>query len=163
MPVTNFTIDKKARSIVLAAEFAAPVERVWQIYAVSHQLEQIWGPPEVRSTITVFEFFPGGRVLYSMTDPEGQQHHGAWRIREVEPPTRLTFDDYFTGSDAIPTPRMPICHCEFTFASTTTGTQAVYSMFFDSKADLETVVGMGVEEGFTQAANQIDGFLSTVS
>ena len=51
MPVTDITKDLEARSIVITAEFAAPVERVWQVYADPRQLERVWGPPSHPATV----------------------------------------------------------------------------------------------------------------
>ena len=42
MPVTNVTHDLETRTIAITAEFAAPVERIWQVYADPRQLEQLW-------------------------------------------------------------------------------------------------------------------------
>lgn len=47
MPVIDVTPDLDARTITINAEFAPPVERVWQIYADPRQLEKIWGPPTI--------------------------------------------------------------------------------------------------------------------
>jgi uncharacterized protein YndB with AHSA1/START domain len=33
MPVTDITPDIDARTLTIVADFAAPVERVWQVYA----------------------------------------------------------------------------------------------------------------------------------
>ena len=48
MPVTDITKDLDTRTLTITAEFAAPVERVWEIYADPRQLEQVWGPPSTR-------------------------------------------------------------------------------------------------------------------
>ena len=45
MPVVDITKDLDALTLTIVADFAAPVERVWQLYADPRQLEQVWGPP----------------------------------------------------------------------------------------------------------------------
>ena len=45
MPVIDVQKDLDQRTITITAEFAAPVERVFGIYADPRQLEKIWGPP----------------------------------------------------------------------------------------------------------------------
>jgi uncharacterized protein YndB with AHSA1/START domain len=40
MPLTNVANDAAAQTVTLTAEFDAPVERVWQLYADPRQLEQ---------------------------------------------------------------------------------------------------------------------------
>ena len=44
MPVTDVQHDLDALTLTITADFAAPVERVWQVYADPRQLERVWGP-----------------------------------------------------------------------------------------------------------------------
>lgn len=81
MPVTNITKDLDTRSLVITASFAAPVARVWQIYADPRQLERIWGPPTYPATVTEHSLTPGGRVHYFMTSPEGEKYYGGWHVQ----------------------------------------------------------------------------------
>ena len=43
MPVTAITKDLDNRTLTITADFAAPVERIWKLYADPRQLEQVWG------------------------------------------------------------------------------------------------------------------------
>jgi hypothetical protein len=43
MPVPY--IQQDLDTLTITAEFAVPVERIWQVYADPHQLERVWGPP----------------------------------------------------------------------------------------------------------------------
>ncbi|QTO37679.1 hypothetical protein J7D54_00800 [Tessaracoccus sp. MC1865] len=54
MPVTDVSRNLDEHSLTLTAEFAAPVERLWQIYADPRQLERVWARPDTRprSSIT---------------------------------------------------------------------------------------------------------------
>jgi len=38
MPVTDITKDLDNRTLTITADFAAPVERIWQLYADPRQL-----------------------------------------------------------------------------------------------------------------------------
>ena len=51
MTVTNVTKDTEALTLTLDAEFAAPPERVWQLWADPRQLERWWGPPAYPATM----------------------------------------------------------------------------------------------------------------
>jgi uncharacterized protein YndB with AHSA1/START domain len=48
MPVTDVKHDLDTRTLTITAEFAAPVERIWQVYADPRQLEKVWGPRATR-------------------------------------------------------------------------------------------------------------------
>ncbi|OLT17849.1 hypothetical protein BJF80_00535 [Serinicoccus sp. CUA-874] len=61
MPVTDVTTDTETRTVTITAEFAAPVERVWQLYADPRRLEQVFGPPTYPATFVEHELRPGPR------------------------------------------------------------------------------------------------------
>ena len=86
MPVTDITKDIDNRTLTITAEFAAPLERVWGLYADPRQLEQVWGPPEYPATFVDHDFTPGGEATYYMTSPEGEKFHGWWEFIAVQPP-----------------------------------------------------------------------------
>ena len=44
MPIIDVSRDLDALKLTLVAEFAAPVRRIWDIYADPRQLEKVWGP-----------------------------------------------------------------------------------------------------------------------
>ena len=80
MPVTDIAKDIDRRTIVITAEFAAPVERVWQVYADPRQLERVWGPPTYPATFVEHELTPDTTSRYYMTGPDGSRSGGWWRI-----------------------------------------------------------------------------------
>jgi uncharacterized protein YndB with AHSA1/START domain len=161
MPVTDITKDTDSRTIVITAEFAAPVERVWEVYADPRQLEQVWGPPTYPATFVDHELTPGALTRYYMTGPDGSKTGGWWRIASVDAPHRFTFDDGFADADLNPVDTMPVSHSVFSFEATEGGgTRATFTSTYDTAEGLEMVLQMGVEEGATLAINQIDGLLA---
>jgi len=161
MPVTDITKDIERRTFAITAEFAAPVERVWALYADPRQLEQVWGPPEYPATFVAHDLRPGGRMTYYMTSPEGERFAGYWDVDEVDQPSSFAFRDGFADADLNPNPDLPVSRNDYSFVATDDGsTRAVFTSTFDSAEDLQKVLDMGIEEGATSAINQIDGFLA---
>lgn len=160
MPVTDITKGVENRTLTITAEFAAPVERVWGLYADARQLEQVWGPPEYPATFVDHELRPGTRSTYYMTSPEGQKFAGYWDVDEVEETRRFAFRDGFADEDLTPNPDLPVSHCDYTFSAIDDGTRAVFTSRYESAEDLQKVLDMGMEEGARTAINQIDGFLA---
>jgi uncharacterized protein YndB with AHSA1/START domain len=160
MPVTDVQHDLDNLTLTITAEFAAPVERVWQVYADPRQLERIWGPPTYPATVVDHDLTPGGRVNYFMTGPEGDKHAGWWEITAVDAPHRLEFDDGFADMDFKPLPDMPVSKNEFTFEEYDGRTRAVYVSTYASAEALQQVLDMGVVEGASSAINQIDDLLA---
>lgn len=72
MPVTDVQQDLDNLTLTITADFAAPVERIWQIYADPRQLEKVWGPPDCPATFVDHDLRPGGRANYFMTGPNGE-------------------------------------------------------------------------------------------
>lgn len=160
MPVIDFTKDVESRTITITAEFAAPVERVWALYADPRQLEQVWGPPQYPATFVDHDLRPGTRSTYYMTSPEGERFGGYWDITGVEQPAQFTFLDGFADANLNPNPELPTSDNAYTFATEGDATTAVFTSTYASADALQAVLEMGMEEGARSAINQIDGFLA---
>lgn len=161
MPVTDIQHDLENRTLTIVADFAAPVERIWQIYADPRQLEKIWGPPEYPATVVDHDLRPGGRVTYYMTGPEGDKHAGYWDIAAVDEPNGFSFDDGFADLEFTPNPELPVSKNVFTFVPHDGGTRSTFVSTYASAEALQQVLDMGVVEGASSAINQIDGLLLT--
>lgn len=157
MPVTDVTHDIDTRTLTLTAEFAAPVERIWQVYADPRQLERVWGPPSHPATFVDHDLTPGGRATYFMTSPEGERYFGWWQVTAVDEPHSFAFDDGFAVDDTFtPDPELPVSKNTYAFEATPTGTRAVYTGSYESAEALQKVLDMGVVEGASSAIEQID-------
>lgn len=160
MPVIDITKDVDARTITITASFAAPVERVWALYADPRQLERVWGPPTYPATFVDHALTVGSRTTYYMTGPTGDKHAGWWQITAVDEPRSFAFDDGFADMDFNEAPGMPVSHNVYTFEPEGEGTRATYVASYESAEDLQKVLDMGLEEGARLALNQIDDVLA---
>jgi uncharacterized protein YndB with AHSA1/START domain len=162
MPVTDVQHDLDALTLTITADFAAPVERVWEVYADPRQLERVWGPPGYPATFVDHDLVPGGRMNYYMTSPEGEKYYAYWDVTEVHAPGRFDFKDGFAGDDSFtPDPDMPEAFNTYNFTATSSGTRATFIGTYGSAESLQKVLDMGVVEGSTQAINQIDDLLAS--
>jgi uncharacterized protein YndB with AHSA1/START domain len=159
MSVTTVDKDFDNLTVTLVAEFDAPVERVWQLWADPRQLERWWGPPTYPATVEKHDLSTGGEVLYFMTGPEGERSRAWWRITSVTPPTSLDFTDGFADQDGNP------------IAGTTTTVQVRLAQhdgrtrmevrsIFDSREHMEQLDRMGAIEVFQQTVGQMDALLA---
>ncbi|MFA5709007.1 SRPBCC domain-containing protein [Mycolicibacterium sp.] len=160
MPVIDAKHDIDNLTLTITAHFAAPVQRIWQIYADPRQLEKIWGPPTFPATVVQHDLTPGSRTTYYMTGPDGEKYGGYWDVTAVDEPNSFAFDDGFADADLNPDPSMPVSQCVYTFAEHDGGTHATYVSTFASAEALQQVLDMGVVEGSTLAINQIDGLVA---
>ncbi|OBJ63125.1 SRPBCC family protein [Mycobacterium asiaticum] len=160
MPVTDVQHDLENLTLTIIADFAAPVQRVWQVYADPRQLEKVWGPPSHPATVVDHDLRPGGRMTYFMTGPEGEKYAGYWNITAVDEPRSFSFDDGFADEDFNPNPDLPVSTNVYTFAEHDGGTRATFVSTFSSAEALQQVLDMGVIEGATSAINQIDDLIA---
>lgn len=160
MPVIETIHDEENLTLTMVAEFAAPPDRVWEVYSDPRQLEAIWGPPEYPATVVDHSLEPGGRVTYYMSGADGERFFGFWEVDSVEVPSRLIFRDYFADEDYNALESMPGSTNTYVFEAVDGGTRATYESTFDSLEGLKTVLDMGVVEGATDATNQIDDLLA---
>ncbi len=161
MTVTAVRKDPEALSLTLDAEFDAPPERVWQLWADPRQLERWWGPPTYPATVTAHDLRPGGRVEYHMTGPSGDQPRGYWEVVEAEPPRRLVFRDGFADADGRPNTDLPLNDVRVSISELESGrTRMSIESVFPDAAAMEQLLAMGMEDGLTQAVGQIDAILA---
>jgi uncharacterized protein YndB with AHSA1/START domain len=161
MSVTDVRKDLEAKTMTITAEFEAPIDRVWKLWADPHQLERWWGPPSYPATVVDHELMPGGRVTYFMTGPEGNRSHGWWRLIAVDAPSRLVFEDGFADDEGRPKDDMPTTTNVVTLSQLSTGkTRMVIETTFPSTEAMEQILEMGFEEGISSSLAQIDHLLN---
>jgi uncharacterized protein YndB with AHSA1/START domain len=160
MTVKEVTKDPATLTMVVTAEFDAPVERVWQLWADPRQLERWWGPPTYPATVVDHDLVPGGTVTYFMTGPEGDKHGGWWRVLAVDAPHSLEVEDGFSDDTGSPNPDMPSTIMRVVLSEEGGGTKMVMTSTFPSLEAMEQLTDMGMEEGLRAAMAQMDVVLA---
>jgi uncharacterized protein YndB with AHSA1/START domain len=161
MSVTEISKDPTALTMSVASEWDAPIERVWQLWADPRKLERWWGPPTFPATVVEHDLRAGGTVTYFMTSPEGDRHHGWWKVGAVDAPQRLTFEDGFADDDGNPDLTMPTTRATVTLTALAGGaTRMVVESRFPSREAMDRLVEMGMEEGIAAAMGQIGPILA---
>jgi uncharacterized protein YndB with AHSA1/START domain len=159
--VVGVVKDPEARSMTITARFDAPIARVWEVWSDPGQLERWWGPPLYPATVSEHDLAPGGRVGYAMTGPDGERHRGFWRVRAVDPPHRLEFEDGFADADGNPTPDMPTTMIRVALSQLADGaTQMEITLTWDSDEAMQQTLATGTDAGITAAVGQIDELLA---
>ena len=160
MTVTSVDKDFDNLTLTLVADFDAPPERVWQLWADPRQLERWWGPPSHPATVEAHDLTTGGEVTYVMTGPEGEKFRGWWRVTSVDPPTSLEFTDGFADADGTPVAEMPTTTMRVQLSEHAGGTRMVLRSVFDSREHMEQIVNMGAPEVLQQTVGQMDALLA---
>lgn len=160
MSVTSVDKDFDSLTLTLVADFDAPAERVWQLWADPRQMERWWGPPTYPATVEQHDLTPGGAVTYFMTSPEGEKYRGWWRVTSVNPPKSLEFTDGFANQDGTPNAEMPTTTVRMQLTERDRGTRMELRSVFNSREEMEQLVNMGAVEGLQQSVGQMDALLA---
>jgi uncharacterized protein YndB with AHSA1/START domain len=160
MSITSIDKDFDNLTLTLVADFDAPIERVWQLWADPRLLERWWGPPTHPATMEQHDLTPGAEVTYNMTGPDGQKHRGWWRVTSVDPPRSLEFTDGFADQDGTPIDDMPISTVHMQLTEHDGGTRMELRSTFESREQMQQLIDMGTAEGRQQAVGQMDALLA---
>ena len=160
MSVISVDTDYDNLTLTLTADFAAPIDQVWELWSDPRKLERWWGPPSYPATLEKHDLIPGGEVTYFMTGPEGDIHHGIWRVTAVDPPASLEFTDAFADSGGAPVADMPVSRITVLLAERDGSTRMEMRAAFESRDDMERLVKTGMAEGLQQAVGQMDALLA---
>lgn len=162
MAVTEVEQDDKTLTLTITTELDATTSQVWRCWDDPRLLERWWGPPTYPATVLDHDLVPGGGVTYFMTGPEGDRHHGWWRVVAADPPHRLALVDGFADDSGEPIPEMPTMALQVTYDATVGGgTRMAVQTTFPSSAAMGQLIEMGIVEGMTAAVGQIDDLLKS--
>ena len=159
MSVTRVEKDFERLTLTVVADFDAPIERVWRLWADPRLLERWWGPPSYPATVEVHDLTPGGEVTYFLTGPQGEKSHGWWRITSVDPPKSLEFTDGFADQDGNPIADMPTTRVRMQLTERDGGTRMELRSIFGSREQMEQMVRLGAMDAFAAAIGQMDALL----
>jgi uncharacterized protein YndB with AHSA1/START domain len=159
MSVTSVEKDYDSLTLTLIADFDAPVDRVWELWADPRQLESWWGPPTYPATVERHDLGPGGEVAYFMTAPDGQRIRGWWRVTAVEAPTRLEFQDGFADQHGTPI-ESPVTTVQMRLSDHDGGARMMLRFTFESREHMEQLERRGAFDVFPQSVGQMDAVLT---
>ena len=160
MSVVSVEKDFGSLSLTLIAEFDAPIERVWQLWADPRQLERWWGPPTYPATVEKHDLVAGGEVAYFMTSPEGEESRGWWRVTALDPPRSLEFTDGFAHPDGTPNADMPTTAVRVQHTERNGGTRMELRFVFASREHMQMLERWGAFDVVPQSVGQMDALLA---
>ncbi len=161
MSIVSVDKDYDQLSLTLVAEFDAPIERVWELWADPRRLERWWGPPTHPATVEEHDLSAGGAVAYFMTGPAGERSRGWWRVTAVAPPRSLDFTDGYANRDGTPNADTPTTAVRVRLAEKDGGgTRMELRFAFASSEHMEQLERLGAFDVFPQSVGQMDALLS---
>ncbi|MBI3511466.1 MAG: SRPBCC domain-containing protein [Bacteroidetes bacterium] len=156
---TIFSKDPGNKKMMVTREFSAPIELVWKAWTDSNILDEWWAPKPWKAETKKMDFKEGGSWLYCMIGPDGSKHWSKADYKKVVPAKYFSATDYFCDENGNKNPAFPVMDWSVKFMGTDTGTKVEVEITFASEQDLQAIVEMGFEQGFSAAHQNLDELL----
>jgi uncharacterized protein YndB with AHSA1/START domain len=157
---TLITKDLANKRLFIKREFDAPLEKVWKAWTDSSLLDMWWAPKPWKARTKTMDFREGGFWLYCMVGPDGTESWARADYKTIVPQKSFTAVDSFCDENGNKNPDFPSMHWKNEFRQTNSGTSVEVEITFSSEADLEKILKMGFEAGFTAALGNLDELLA---
>jgi uncharacterized protein YndB with AHSA1/START domain len=159
----DFIVDKKTKTVFVNKEFDAGQSLVWDAFTKPEILDQWWAPKPWESQTKSVDFKVGGRRIYAMVSPEGQQHWSIQEFTSISPITNFTMLSAFADQDGNINADLPGSNWDLNFSEQEGTTTVSIIIKHKELADLEKMIEMGFQGGFTMTLNYLENLLRTLS
>jgi uncharacterized protein YndB with AHSA1/START domain len=152
------------RELVIERTFGAPRDLVFKVWTQPEHVAQWFGPKGWTLPVFEIDLRPGGVTRYCMRHSEtGEESWGKSEFREVVPPERLVYSDWFADAAGNTLPGTPESLVTVTFTDEAGKTRVTILTQFMSEADLESVVQTGMIPGWTETLDRLADYLTTAA
>jgi uncharacterized protein YndB with AHSA1/START domain len=152
----NFTVDKENSTVNVKREFNAPLADVWSAWTQPEILDQWWAPAPWKARTKKMDFKEGGRRLYAMVGPEGEEHWAIADFTSITPKSNFKYLDAFSDSEGNLNKDFPRSDWNVNFSEQGNSTIVDIVIKHEKLSDLEKIIEMGFKEGFTIAMEGLD-------
>ncbi len=95
--MTKNTVNETERMVVTRV-FDAPRELVWKAWTDPNYVKQWWGPKGFTAPFCRMDFRVGGKFLFCMKAPDGQEYWNGGEYHEIVPLEKIVSSMYFADS-----------------------------------------------------------------
>ena len=154
-----FSKDIANKKMNVVRKFDAPLSRVWKAWTEAEMLDQWWAPKPFKAETKTMDFREGGQWLYCMAGPAGERHWCRVDYATIVTNKNFTGSSMFCDEDGNVNTAMPKMHWNNNFSEAAGCTIVNIDITFDKVEDMETIIAMGFQGGFTMGLNNLDEYL----
>jgi len=89
-------MPEQSGDFIISRVFDAPRETLWACVTEPPRMKEWWGPKGCKVVAANMDLRPGGSYHYGMQMPDGATMWGKFVFREIVPPARLEFINFFS-------------------------------------------------------------------
>ena len=157
----EFIVDKSTKTVIVNREFDADLSLVWDAFTKQEILDQWVAPAPFTAKTKSMNFEVGGKRVYAMVSPEGQERWAIQKYTSISPKTNFKMFNVFADKDE--NPELPGSDWDYTFSEQNGKTTVRITIYNESLARMEKMIEMGFKEGFTMSMTNLENLLATLS
>ncbi|MEO5942033.1 MAG: SRPBCC domain-containing protein [Ferruginibacter sp.] len=157
----DFLANKEKNTLTIRREFNGNRKLVWDCYTKSELLDQWFAPSGLTTKTKSMDFREGGHWHYALVEPNGNAFWNYTEYVTIKPIENYTSLDAFSNEAGEINKDMPRAHWLVSFFEKGENAIVETIVTYNSVADLEAVIQMGVKEGLTSTLERLDSLLLT--
>lgn len=158
----ELVLNKETKSVSIKREFAAIRDLVWEAWTNSEIFDQWWAPKPFRTRTKSLDFSEGGRRLFAMVNPDGQEGWIAHDFTSINPKDNFKYLSWFTDSEGNHNSAFGASEWDLNFSEHNGTTVLNITIKRDSLEELERILEMGFREGFASALKNLDDYFASL-
>lgn len=159
----DFLVDKGKNTLTIRREFLADRQLVWDCYTKSELLNQWFAPKPLSTKTKSMDFREGGHWHYAMVEPDGTEYWGWTEYVKIQPIDFYTSLDAFSNAEGEINHDLPRAEWLVTFTDREENALVEMIVTYNSLADLETVIQMGMKDGMIATLEKLDELLLSLN
>lgn len=156
----DFNVDKAAKMVYITREFNAGLALVWDAFTKPELLDQWGAPAPMRAKTRYMDFKVGGRRVYAMISPDGQERWVVQEFTSITPKTNFKMYNAFADKDE--NRELPGSDWDYNFSEQNGITKVNIIIYNESFERLEKLLE-GFRIGFTMTLKNLEDLLATLS
>lgn len=162
VPLFEFSINRKNRTIQIQREFDADLELVWQAWTSGPLLDRWCAPKPYRTETKSLDFREGGHWHYAIISPEGKKHWSRYDYKKIEPGKSIVELRAFSDEHGRALPDFAPTECTLFFSQGKDHALVTMTEKYSSPEMFEKMAMPSHKKGFSSHLKNLDGLLLTL-
>lgn len=156
---TKIVRDLPNRKILVTRYFDADLEDVWKAWTETELLDQWWSPKPWKMETKSMDFREGGSWVYAMVGPDGTRHWSKANFTMIKSEKSFKYSCYFVDENENILDVVSSMNWYVQFSTSGEGTMINVELSFNNDQDVNKMIEMGFEGGFSMGLDNLNELL----